>query len=173
MPELIVLVGLPASGKSTFQSSHEGTGEFVYSTDRYIETTVNEFGYKSYDEAFASQIGPATKTMNEALTHAIRLKQDIWWDQTNMTAKKRRSILSQFPAKSGYKKSCFCIAPPRNEEEWAELRRRLHSRPGKTIPWHVVESMFHSYVEPSLSEGFYRVVIADIYGNIIKDEKAE
>ena len=168
MPKLKVLVGLPGSGKSTYLSFVDnpefGDTVFVYSTDAGIEGVAKALGI-TYNEAFKDFIGSATKDMNERLIVAIRDGYDVYWDQTNMSSKKRKGILSKFP--STYNKECFCIRPPDSSEEWGELLRRLASREGKTIPTHIIETMADSYVEPELDEGFDKITIVDLYGNVI------
>lgn len=163
MPTLTVLVGLPGSGKST--SIPEDFDGFVYSTDRYIEKSAALNGW-TYNEAFQEFIDPATKHMNEQLELAIRQRADVIWDQTNMSSKKRRGIISRFP--NSYARFCICRVPPRDDAEWAELNRRILSREGKFIPNHIVESMAKSYTEPTHEEGFGAVRLYDIYGNLLK-----
>lgn len=162
MSILTVLVGLPGSGKST-SIPNDFTG-FVYSTDRFIEEAAKHFGI-TYNEAFFDNIKNATHSMDTLLSYAIKNKSDIIWDQTNMSAKKRRGILGRIPA--SYKKICICRVPPRTAQEWSELDRRLASREGKTIPHHIIESMADSYVEPELDEGFDYIQILDMYGNVM------
>lgn len=160
MPTLIVLVGLPASGKST--SIPKDFSGFIYSTDNYIEEKAAVVG-KTYSEAFQDFIGSVTKAMNDQLADAIRQRADIIWDQTNLAPKKRRSILKQIPG--DYTKICVCRMPPQNEEEMKEIKARLASRPGKDIPDYVLENMLRSFVKPSRDEGFDNVLFFDIYGN--------
>lgn len=166
MPTAYIMVGLPGSGKSTYlefvDDPEFGGDVFVYSTDNYIENAAKMNGW-SYNEAFKDFIAPATKHMNEMLTLALKQGFDVCWDQTNMSSKKRISVLSRFP--KTYRKVCICRVPPRDASEWAELDRRLLSREGKTIPSHVIESMADSYVEPTLDEGFDEVRLFDIFGN--------
>ena len=171
MYKLEVLVGLPGSGKSTrlaFVDDPEFSNTvFVYSTDAYIEREARAVG-KTYNEMFRDMIDPATKRQNELLNYALNIGVDVHWDQTNMSSKKRKGILSKFP--KSYRKVCWCIAPPRTPEEWTELDRRLASRPGKTIPHHIIESMADSYVEPELDEGFNYIMVVDLLGNTIAEK---
>jgi predicted kinase len=159
---LTVLVGLPGSGKST--SIPEDFDGFVYSTDRYIEDAARRSG-ATYNNAFGDNINAATSVMNQMLSAAISNNSDVMWDQTNCGSKKRKSILSRFP--KNYRKICICRVPPRDDAEWAELNRRILSREGKIIPMHVIKSMADTYVEPTREEGFDKVYLYDIYGNLL------
>ena len=171
-PTVFVMVGLPGSGKSTYldfvDDPEFGDTVFVYSTDNYIEKQA-KMNLMSYNRAFQDNIGPATKYMDETLALAIKEGVDVYWDQTNMSSKKRIGILSRFPKR--YRKVCICRVPPRNAEEWKELDRRILERAkinGKMIPHQIIERMADSYVEPTLDEGFDEVRLYDIYGVPIK-----
>lgn len=170
MSKVEVLVGLPGSGKSTLVNSVFGddpSGVFIYSTDDYIEN-VGRITGKTYNESFKDNIAAATNYMNDTLVEVLKLNARVVWDQTNMSSKKRLSILSKFP--KSYRKVCWCIAPPRTGEEWAELDRRLASREGKTIPHHIIEAMADSYVEPELDEGFDYILVVDLFGNTVAEK---
>lgn len=168
MKKLVVLVGLPGSGKSTYlkfvDDPEFGDTVMVYSTDNYIEHEAKQLNI-TYTEAFKDNISAATKHMDDILRIAVSAGVDVYWDQTNMTAKKRKNILSKFP--NSYEKTCMCIRPPQTIGEWFELRVRLGSRPDKTIPVQIIESMADSYVEPELAEGFSYIKIVDLFGNVI------
>ena len=166
-PTCIVMVGLPAAGKSTRVGALTAVNPelFVYSTDNHIEQCAKQNGW-TYDRAFAEFIESATKHMNEQINIAIRSRQDIVWDQTNLSAKKRAKIVNRM-RQAGYRVECECILLPAGDSQWEDWRHRMASRPGKTIPDHVIESMMDSFVRPTVEEGFDAVRCYDMYGNRI------
>lgn len=163
MKKLIVLVGLPGSGKSTEARKHHNGDWFYYSTDNYIEDVAKIKGM-TYSDIFSSTIKKATNVMNDGVKEAFENGHSILWDQTNMTKKKRKGILDRTP--KGYEKICFCFIPPRNKYEDEELHRRLVNRPGKEIPEHVMKNMKDQYEKPTLDEGFDKVYFFNIYGEL-------
>jgi predicted kinase len=161
----IVLVGLPGSGKSTAARSMIHDSVFIYSTDAYIENLAAKSG-KTYDELFKDSYKAAAKHADAQLTQAIKDGKNIVWDQTNLSRKKRLFIVSAIP--DGYVKECLCIQPPVTTKEYDELYARLDARQDKTISRKLISNMLQTYEEPSVDEGFKRVTITDIRGNIIK-----
>ena len=170
-PTCIVMVGLPATGKSTLVNQvirdmgDHGDRAFVYSTDDLLEAAAKELG-STYDEVFETLIKSVTEAANSSLDVAIRNRQDIVWDQTNLGAKKRTKIINRM-RNAGYRVECECILLPAGDSQWEDWQWRMRSRPGKTIPAHVVESMMDSFVRPTVEEGFDAVRCYDMYGNSI------
>jgi predicted kinase len=164
-PVCTVMVGLPALGKSTFIEKIVAVEDaWVYSTDQHIERCARQNDW-SYDQAFPEFIGQATKKMNEMLSVSIRSRQNIVWDQTNLSAGKRQKIINRMK-QSGYTVNCICLLPPEpghldDQKVWAF---RLNNRPGKTIPQHVIANMFETFVVPTLAEGFDVIRYYNMYG---------
>ena len=168
MSYVIVMVGLPGSGKSYLidrMLSNKDVEWFVYSTDAYIEAQAQQLG-TTYTEVFEHYIHEATEYMNKALQVAIANGTNVLWDQTNMNSKKRRWITAQFP--TSYRKQCFVISPPRNPTEWGLLYARLSARVDKSIPGYVLDSMLSTYTEPTLAEGFSNIHIHSVRGGLLK-----
>lgn len=148
MPTLYMLIGVPGSGKTTWikNNKHDAV---VASTDLYIERYAMKTG-KTYNDMFKELISVATDQMNKDVAYAVQSNKDIIWDQTNLTAKSRKSKLSKIP-KNYRKVAVYFPVPP-------DLRDRLASRPGKTIPDPVILSMINQLQAPTKEEGFDEIV---------------
>lgn len=168
MKTCYVMVGLPASGKSTFivDMCKMDPDAFVYSTDNILERIASQLG-KNYDDVFEKHIKAAQTEADIWLAEAIKNGLNIIWDQTNLGVKKRRGIVQRMK-KAGYRIEAIAFRKPDVENDIVEWNRRLHSREGKTIPEHIIANMVKSYVEPSIDEGFDRVTVMDIYGKVIQ-----
>ena len=151
MKELIMMVGMPCSGKSTFieKFSNKFNDYIVISTDNIIEDRAEKQG-KTYNEIFKDEIKSATKEMNERLAQAIQNGDNIIWDQTNLTVKSRKSKLSGIP--KDYQKVAMYV-----ETDLKTIKGR-NVRPGKIIPESVLDNMWGSIEVPSITEGFHAVL---------------
>jgi predicted kinase len=150
MPVIVVMCGLPASGKS-YAVEKLRNAAVVCSTDAYIEEYASMAG-KTYNDVFAGCIDEATKVMWQTFDDAVKARNSIVIDQTNLTVKKRKYILDRLDrlADTEYYRIAY-VCPTPDRVEW---HRRLDSRPGKTIPKHVLDSMAANYVMPTLDEEF-------------------
>jgi predicted kinase len=169
------MVGLPAMGKSTRvrDMSTIDPDVFVYSTDNILERIAKFLG-KTYDEVFEKHIKSATAEADIDLAYAIKERQDIIWDQTNLGVKKRAKIINRM-RQAGYQVRCECIVPPASDysgdkEDWAQ---RLANRPGKTIPQHILSNMIESFVMPTADEGFDMITFYDMHGALLGIDYAE
>lgn len=154
MPTYTMLVGVPGSGKSTWlaQQPTDWHNTVVVSTDNIIEMRARAQG-KTYSEVFQKEIKSATQEMEQQIQDALARGLNVIHDQTNVTAKTRAVKLARVP--DTYEKvAVFFPTPPD-----AELKRRLASRAGKTIPANVVLGMKSQLEMPSESEGFDQVVV--------------
>ena len=158
-PCLITLMGLPASGKSSFAKTLDESF-YIHSTDNVIEKYAESIG-KTYNDVFNTYVKTASKISNQNLKEAINQKKSIVWDQVNPSPKKRGKIIKQFP--NDYQKICVCFLPPFNDEQEKELARRLVSRPGKSIPDSVMENMRSRFLPPSHDEGWDKIYYRNLY----------
>ena len=147
-PKCIMLVGLPASGKSTWTENNILLP--IASSDAWVEKLAAASG-RTYGEAFQDVIKEATRLFDMQLNELIYAKRDFVWDQTNLTVKSRKGKLARL---KDYDVECHVWEI--SDEEHA---RRIASRPEKVIPAHVMQSMKSTYQQPSFEEGFIDIVI--------------
>ena len=156
---IIVMVGLPGSGKSTWRDKFLAStdDEFVIiSSDDEIERLCAEDGI-TYSEGFEKYVGKATGIVKQKFKESVNNGRNIIWDQTNLTPKKRKGILKKLP--DDYLTEAVAF-----ELTLEELQSRLDKREsetGKRIPPEVVKSMANSYIPPTKGEGFDKVTIVN------------
>jgi predicted kinase len=151
MPKLYMMIGVPGSGKSTWIQQHNHAGTMVASSDAYIDRKAEAEG-KTYNDVFDKHIKAANQHVQQVAQEAFSLGLDLIWDQTNLNRKSRASKLAMVP--DHYEKIAVVFPTP-DKDEW---KRRLDSRPGKTIPPNVLMGMASTLEQPSSDEGFDRII---------------
>jgi hypothetical protein len=150
MPKCYQLVGVPASGKSTWITNQEWASECAYiSTDKHVDAYA-ELHAKTYSEVFKDYMPSAVKLMADDVIEARETGKDIIWDQTSTTVLSRTR---KFNMLLDYEHIAVVFrTPPRDE-----LDVRLSGRPGKHIPTNVIDSMIENWEEPTEEEGFKEI----------------
>ena len=146
MAKLYMLIGVPASGKSTWREQNS-MDAVVISTDDILERIAAEQG-ATYNEVFKDNIKLATQLANLMVANAFAADRDVVWDQTNLTRKSRAGKLAQVP--ENYEKFAVFFPTP----DQAEHARRLALRPGKVIPGNILNGMISTVEQPTMDEGF-------------------
>lgn len=150
MPELVMLCGIPTSGKSTYVKKLKNMkyweNAVVLSTDDYIEEYAKRVG-QTYNEVFDDVIPDATRELELQLNMAKDKGKDIIWDQTNLSVKTRRNKLSKLP--SYYRRGAVYF-----EVSLEEALERNKHREGKFIPESILKRMWHQFEIPTHNEDF-------------------
>ena len=147
MPTVYVLVGVPGAGKSTWIQNQDWAKDCaIVSTDAFVDQEAERQG-RTYNEVFKDYMPTAVKLMAEQVVEAREAGQDIIWDQTSTTVASRKKKFNMLP---NYHAVAVVFPTP----EPAELERRLASRPGKNIPWNVMQGMISGFKTPTEQEGF-------------------
>lgn len=153
MPRCYQLIGVPASGKSTWIANQIwALGLTVVSTDAFVEDHAESQG-KTYSEVFDDYMPTAVMLMAEQVVRAREHGHDVIWDQTSLTEKSRVRKFNMLP---DYEHVAVVFATPDADE----LARRLSSRPGKNIPDGVMKSMIRGFQMPTEAEGFTEIWFA-------------
>lgn len=150
MPKCYQLIGVPGSGKSTWVANQKWAKDCAYiSTDKHVEDYAASVG-KTYNEVFKDYMPTAVDLMCADVVAAREAGKDIIWDQTSTTVNSRKR---KFNMLRDYEHIAVVFEVPDEDE----LNRRLANRPGKNIPWHVMDSMINGFAYPTEDEGFAEV----------------
>ena len=152
-PLLVMLVGLPGSGKSTAAKrlasviSSQGRPCEIVGTDAYLEAEAVRRGLP-YITVFAEQFDAADAVMWRQAREAIRSRISVIWDQTNLTVSARRRRLRLFPR--DYLRIA-AVMPAADDEAW---ERNLARGPGRAVPEDAFNRMRAEFRRPSEEEDF-------------------
>ncbi len=156
-PELIILSGIPGSGKSTWIRNHMAKNPekdyVVISSDDIIEELCAQAGL-TYTQGFTQFIGQSTAMVKQRSRQAFAARRNIIWDQTNLSIKSRRDKIRQA---DGYRK--IAVVWSLTDSEWKKRFNKRKGETGKDIPQHVLDKMFRDFTMPSKSEGFDQIVV--------------
>lgn len=152
-PLLVMLVGLPGSGKSTAAGRlastirSQGRPCEIIGTDAYLEAESVRRGLP-YVTIFAEQFGIADAVMWRRAKEAIRRRISVIWDQTNLTVSARRRRLRLFPR--DYLR-IVAVMPTADDKAW---ERNLARGPNRTVPEDAFNRMRAEFRRPNEEEDF-------------------
>ncbi|QIG65772.1 polinucleotide kinase [Ochrobactrum phage vB_OspM_OC] len=153
----IMLICLPATGKSSYRKKHH-ENDFVISTDDMLMALGKVYGIESYSKCFGIFVSAANekktfkKLMEYSLEHDV-----VVLDRTNLKVEDRKTFID-FYKEAGYRIEAVYFNP--SDEAHKNF---IASRPDKRIPDHVYETMREHFVIPDIDEGFdeFREICVD------------
>lgn len=148
-PKIVVLIGPPLSGKSTWiENIDYGNNEpTVICRDDLLMDMYARGG--TYQEAWeAADQKHVDKVLMQKFNVAVKNRDKIIIDMTNMSAKSRRRWLAGVPR--DYVKEAIVFATPANKLSVRNLNRYEDEK--KFIPDYVIENMMKRYTDPGYDE---------------------
>lgn len=150
-PFVIILVGTPLSGKSTWVRkalpdvkviSRDNIIMSLSDTDNYTES------FRKVDQKKVDKI------LKEELETYGKSKENVVIDMTHMRPKRRIYNLSYF--KNHYK--IAVVFPILSEKEYKKRNEKRNKEENKYIDYKIVESMISRYTKIESREGFDKVI---------------
>lgn len=143
--DVILMVGLPGSGKSTFVEQYIPDNYVVISRDNLVEEYAQKHGI-TYDEAWKAEDFDAV--VDKQIRSTISEKRSVVIDKTHMGPKSRRRSLAPFP--KSYAKTAVVIT-----EDFDTIVERSIARVGKTITDRVLRDMTLRFRPPTYDDFDY------------------
>jgi len=141
--ELITLVGISGSGKSTWLDNHSEYADYsVVSVDKYLSKGKLDYNSVNYKKS-------VKKAHNQTLIdikEIVAKGSNTVIDMTNLTRETRRKKLSKFPS-TQYKKIAIVFL-----KGLKEIESNLNKRTEKSIPKDAITKQIKSYELPSYIE---------------------
>lgn len=164
MPILIMMCGVPGSGKTTARRELVSEGDMwcefwdsvltspvVISSDDIIDYLCDNHN-TSYEEGWKLFIKDAASITQNLLKYNIIIGADIVIDTTNLTKAKRKAVIETVDKYSNGNYSIVCYDLTGITKK--EMLQRNEDRTDHTIPEEVLLDMHDSVDKPSKSEGF-------------------
>ncbi len=156
--ELVMFVGIPASGKSTMSAAYREQGYLVLSSDEIRDTLLEGTGLGDIALKNRAQIHSRVfEEIRKQTTEALKQGQSVVVDATNLGRKRRMSFLNQFRRFACRKKCVLFITP-------AEVcRERNRNRTGNArVPEEDMQRMLCNFECPNYWEGWDEILpVAD------------
>lgn len=155
MSKAYIMVGLPASGKSTHVASllEQYPNAYVYSTDAKLEEIARR-ERKTYSEVLTiATWKKVQKECQNEVSIAIKEKRDVIWDQTNLSARVRTARLRKFTP--DYEKIAIVLVV--NPKECKERMLTRGELTGKRVKPDDFDWMVETFEFPTIEEGFTHI----------------
>ncbi|KAJ8493506.1 hypothetical protein OPV22_015227 [Ensete ventricosum] len=147
--EVIMMVGLPASGKTTWAEKwikeHPGKRYVLLGTNLALDQmkVPGLLRKRNYGERFECLMDRATKIFNTLLSRAAKVPRNYILDQTNVYRSARNRKLKAFV---NYRKIAVVVFPTPDEHRFRSEKR--FKEMGKDVPAEAVNEMIVNYALP-------------------------
>ncbi|XP_036379590.1 heterogeneous nuclear ribonucleoprotein U-like protein 1 isoform X2 [Megalops cyprinoides] len=161
--EILMMVGLPAAGKTTWAMKHaeENPGKKynILGTNAIMEKmkVMGLRRQRNYAGRWDVLIQQATQCLNRLIQIAARKKRNYILDQTNVYGSAQRRKMRPF---EGFQRKAIVICP--TDEDLKERTLKRTDEEGKDVPDHAVLEMKANFVLPEAGEFLDEVTFIEV-----------
>ena len=149
MNDLYLMCGVPGAGKSTFLKNRvkSNKNNVIISRDKI------RFSLVKPDEPYFSKEKEVIQTLWNEINKELKSGHTVFVDQTSLTKKSRKWLLTHITSNYNHINLIWI------DESLETCLERNEQRTGTRgyVPRKSIISMYNSFEEPSLNEGFYRI----------------
>ena len=145
IPEFVMVVGLPGSGKSTYIEKYY-PGYVVHSSDAIREELSGDVNNQNINKQVFD-------TLHKRVKASLLKGKSVVYDATNISWKRRKAFVQELNSIACLKK-CIFIATP-----YEVCLQRNHSR-DRVVPDWVIERMYRNFDIPWYNEGWDGIFVA-------------
>lgn len=145
MAELIMLVGLPGAGKSTYAQGLKEKGYIIHSSDAIREELTGNINEQAHNEE-------VFYILHSRVKEDLKKGKGVVYDATSLNRKKRKAFLDELRSIQ-CKKTCVIVMTPYEvclAQNYARTRQ---------VPDGVIVNMYKSFNTPWYSEGWDEIKI--------------
>lgn len=148
MAKMYIMVGIPASGKSTLarERAHKEKATYLSSDNIRLEIFGDENIQKNNNLVF--------ETMNKRASQSLRDGTNVYYDAMNLSRKRRKGLMRQMPRDTEF--VAIYLHSNYHESTYRNNKRE------RNVPQHVIEKSYKSLEIPILGEGFSNIEIIGI-----------
>lgn len=152
MKQIILLEGLPCTGKSTYAKKQKLEDLVIISNDDYIFKLVSETSL-SYRDVWTPEIYyNSFLYCQDIFRRSVAFGKNIIIDNTNLLRGERDFFLLDGLANANLYEKFIVRFEIDNFEKYKELLNKRNQTTDKIIPWHVIAEMMHTRNEIAIEE---------------------